>query len=157
MQLGNRYRIDQIVPHAGRMSLLDELVRYDAECVVAALTIRQDAQFFEAGRGVPAYVGIEYMAQAVSAYSGIEAVQAGGKPKIGLLLGSRRYRCSTDYFPLGARLEVVAHMELRDQSNLVVFTCKIIHDGDVVARADMKAVMPDDVHELIRLQTQASN
>jgi predicted hotdog family 3-hydroxylacyl-ACP dehydratase len=151
-QLGIPYRIAEIVAHDARMQLLDELVSYDDEQIVVAVTIRDTTEFCEPGIGVPAWVGIEYMAQAVGAYSGIENVQRGRKPQIGLLLGSRRYRCSVDAFPVGARLIVRARLQLRDTQNLVVFDCDIECNGQQLARADLKAVLPDDVDALLRAQ-----
>lgn len=153
IELNQRYRIDEIVAHAGRMSLLDELVAYDAEHIVVALTIREHTEFYEPGSGVPAWVGIEYMAQAVGAFSGIEDVQAGRKPQIGLLLGSRRYACTVSEFSLGMHLEIVARLALRDENNLVAFTCEVRHAGEQLARADLKAIRPDDVYALVRSQS----
>jgi predicted hotdog family 3-hydroxylacyl-ACP dehydratase len=153
IRLGVPYRIEEIVAHEARMQLLDELVSYNEEQIVVAVTVRDTSQFCVPGVGVPAWVGIEYMAQAVGAFSGIEDVQAGGKPQIGLLLGSRRYRCSVQSFPLGARLIVTANLKLRDAENLVAFHCEIERDGAVLAQADLKAVLPDDVDALVRAQS----
>jgi predicted hotdog family 3-hydroxylacyl-ACP dehydratase len=153
IELGIKYRIEDIVPHAERMLLLEELVDYDAERVIVALTVRESAEFCVSGKGVPAWVGVEYMAQAVAAFSGIEEVQQGNKPKIGLLLGTRRYQCSVPEFPIGARLEIVANLLLRDESNLVAFNCEIKMDSVSVARADLKAVRPDDVLALVQSQS----
>jgi predicted hotdog family 3-hydroxylacyl-ACP dehydratase len=150
VDLDKRYLIGEIVPHAGRMSLLDEMVSYDFEHIVVAATIRENSEFFESGRGVPAWIGIEYMAQAVAAFSGIEDVQAGIKPQIGLLLGTRRYTCTVSEFAVGMRLEIGARLAMRDESNLVAFHCEIRHAGKQLARADLKAVAPDDVHALVQ-------
>ncbi|HTE41875.1 MAG TPA: hypothetical protein VK629_13670 [Steroidobacteraceae bacterium] len=152
LQLGVSYRIDQIVPHAGRMSLLDELLHYDSEKIIAVVHVSERSQFFENDRGVPAYVGIEYMAQAVAAFAGIEEVQADRKPKIGLLLGTRRYNSTVDYFTAGARVEVIARMRYRDPTNLVGFGCEILIDDVPVAAADLKAVLPDDARALLDSQ-----
>ncbi len=153
IQLGIQYSIEQIVAHTDRMQLLDEVVSYDAEQIVVAVTIREATEFYVPGVGVPAWVGIEYMAQAVGAYSGIEDVQRGREVQIGLLLGSRRYTCDVSEFPLGTRLEVCAQLMLRDDTNLVAFNCEIHIDGKRVARADLKAIRPDDVHGLVKSQS----
>jgi predicted hotdog family 3-hydroxylacyl-ACP dehydratase len=156
IQLGIHYDIEQIVAHADRMQLLDEVVNYDAEQIKVTVTIRDNTEFYIPGVGVPAWVGIEYMAQAVGAFSGIEEVQLGRKPQIGLLLGSRRYTCDVSEFPLGARLEVIAQLQLRDDSNLAVFHCEIYLEGKRIARGDLKAIRPDDVHGLVKSQSYES-
>jgi predicted hotdog family 3-hydroxylacyl-ACP dehydratase len=152
-QLGIRYRIEQIVAHADRMSLLDEVLDYSADSITVAVTIRDTSQFYVPESGVPGWVGVEYMAQAVGAYSGVGDVQAGRKPQIGLLLGSRRYRCDWPTFPLGARLEVNVQLQLSDENNLAVFDCRINCNGACIARADLKAIRPDDVHALVSSQS----
>ena len=149
MELGKHYRIDEIVAHAAPMQLLDELIAYDVESIVVGVTVRSDSEFCMPGVGVPAWVGMEYMAQTVGAFSGIEEVQAGLRPQIGLLLGSRRYRSTVDVFPIGARLQVTACMQLRDENNLVCFDCEIQMNGAPVATGDLKAVRPKNVLELV--------
>jgi len=135
------------------MQLLDELIAYDEAQIEVGLAIRPDSEFCEPDTGVPAWVGVEYMAQAVGAFSGIEEVQMGKRPQIGLLLGTRRYQCTVASFPIGARLVIRAELQLRDESNLVAFLCSIDMNGERVARADIKAIRPENVLELIRAQS----
>ena len=142
--------IAAVLPHVGRMLLLDELHDHGPQHVTCGVTIGADTMFCDGANGVPAWVGIEYMAQACCAFSGIEEVQAGGEPSIGLLLGSRRYQSELSYFPLGATLLVRADLQLRDESDLVAFGCTI-HEGDrLLARGDVKAYRPKDVLALIK-------
>jgi predicted hotdog family 3-hydroxylacyl-ACP dehydratase len=152
VQLGVQYKITDLVAHADRMQLLDEVLSYDNEQIVVALTIRDNTEFYVPGTGVPAWVGIEYMAQAVGAFSGIEEVQSGRKPQIGLLLGSRRCTSDVDVFRLGERLEVIAQLQMRDESDLAVFHCEIAIEGKCIARGDLKAIRPRDVEALIAAQ-----
>ena len=142
--------IAAVLPHEGAMLLLDELRDHGPEHVTCRVTIGAGTMFCEGVNGVPAWVGIEYMAQACCAFSGIEEVRAGGKPSIGLLLGSRRYQSEVEFFPLGATLLIRADLQLRDESDMVAFGC-IIHEGDrVLARGDVKAYRPKDVLAVIR-------
>lgn len=154
VELGKHYRIDEIVPHSGFMSFLDELLEYDHEQVVAQVTIREQSEFFVPGRGVPAWVGLEYMAQAVSAFSGIEDEQRGRRPRIGLLLGTRRYRCFTPWFALGARLRVTAHLQLRGEHDLVAFHCVISCGDRTLTSADVKGICPEDLHAVLAARRQ---
>jgi len=142
--------IAAVLPHVGRMLLLDELRDHSLEHVTCGLTIRADTTFCDGVHGVPAWVGLEYMAQACCAFSGIEEVLAGAKPSIGLLLGSRSYRSEVEWFPLGATLHIRADLQLRDDSDLVAFACAIQEGGRMLARGDVKAYRPKDVFALIR-------
>ena len=85
------------------------------------VTIRASTMFCDGVNGVPAWVGLEYMAQACCAFSGVEEVRAGGEPSIGLLLGTRSYRVEVEWFPLGATLHIRADLLLRDENDLVAF------------------------------------
>src|SRR4051812_9305750 len=118
--LGARYRVDELVPHRGPMSLLDAIVDYGPDWLRATVTPRAGARFATA-IGVPAWVGIEYMAQAASAFGGIEQVQRGEQPTIGLLIGARYYRCVQDSFFLGQPLTVIARVAMRDAEDFAAY------------------------------------
>jgi len=150
MSAAPEFPIDAVLPHAGGMLLLDALLEHGPEHVVCAVDIRGDTQFCDGQNGVPAWVGLEYMAQTVCAYSGVEEARAGLKPSIGLLLGARRYDAQVEWFAPGTRLRVRADLLLRDENDLVAFTCTI-HDGDrLLARGDVKAYRPKDVMSVVR-------
>jgi predicted hotdog family 3-hydroxylacyl-ACP dehydratase len=91
---------------------------------------------------VPAWVGIEYMAQTVSAWAGARARGQGGAPRAGLLLGSRRYEARRNAFPSGARLRVEARCELMGANGLGQFDCRIEMDGEEVATARIAVFDP---------------
>ncbi len=146
-----RYTPAQTLPHGPTMTLLDEVLDYDADSARCALTIRQASRFFEAGRGVPGWVGIEYMAQCVGVWAGIHRLQAGQPIVIGLLLGTRSYECSREVFAEGQRLIVRAELLVRDNEGVGVFACEL-GDGDTVwARADIKAFQPDDIENYLKM------
>jgi predicted hotdog family 3-hydroxylacyl-ACP dehydratase len=141
--------IADVLPHAGRMRLLDVLHEHGAEHVVCGVHVHAGAMFCDSVHGVPAWVGLEYMAQTVCAFSGVEEVRAGLAPSIGLLLGSRSYQCSTEWFALGATLRIRADLLMRDENDLVAFACTIQENDRVLARGDLKAYRPKDVLALL--------
>ena len=148
------YRISDLLPQAGRLRLLDELLDFGEEHVVCGVTVRGDSLFCDGVHGVPAWVGLEYMAQTMCAYSGIEEVRGGCKPSIGLLLGTRRYETSQQWFTLGASLAIRADLKLRDDNDLVAFQCTIHEDGRLIAQGDVKALRPKDVRAVLAGETQ---
>jgi predicted hotdog family 3-hydroxylacyl-ACP dehydratase len=131
-----------IVPHAGRMRLLDRLVAFDGESLTAELVIRADSLFAHP-QGVGAWVGIEYMAQAVAAFAGNEALLCGAKVKVGFLLGTRHYACNVPYFPVGAALRVSVRRESLGDNGFGSFTCTIAGEG-IAAGATVTVIQPDD-------------
>ncbi len=62
--------IRSLVPHAGPMVLLDRVISVDEDSLLAEVRIRSDSLFCNID-GVGAWVGIEYMAQAIGAWRGI--------------------------------------------------------------------------------------
>jgi 3-oxoacyl-[acyl-carrier-protein] synthase I len=150
MPLERHYEMSEVLPHQGRMLLLDELIDVGPEHVVCAVAIERDTMFCDGVNGVPSWVGIEYMAQTAATYSGVEEARAGVRPTIGLLLGSRRYKPEVPYFAIGSRLHVHAELILRDETDLVAFSCRIVEGERLLAQADVKAYRPKDVLAVIR-------
>jgi len=144
VKTGERYEVAQLVPHRGHMSLLDTIVEYGDDWLQARVTPAPGAAF-AAADGVPAWVGIEYMAQAASAFGGIEQVQRGERPSIGLLIGARYYRCMQDNFPFGTPLDVFAQIAMRDAEDFAAYDCRIEIAGRRVAECTLKAYRPRDI------------
>src|SRR5437870_2301414 len=97
--------IEDLVPHSGSMLLLDAVLDATAESLRAQVTIRPDSMFCGA-EGVGAWVGIEYMAQAVAAHAGHLGLENKEPVRIGFLLGSRRYEATCPSFSIGSVLQV---------------------------------------------------
>ena len=81
--------IPSLVPHGGAMSLLGRLLSTEGESLVAEVAIGPDSMFCTNG-SVGAWVGVEYMAQAVAAHAGYAAGLRGEPVRVGFLLGARR-------------------------------------------------------------------
>ena len=67
-----------------------------------APTSAPDNPYFVPGLGVPVWVGIELMAQAIAAHAGLGARREQKPPRAGMLLGTRRFEASAAYFPAKA-------------------------------------------------------
>jgi len=144
--------IAELVPHGGAMCLLDRVVEADAESLRAELEIRADSLFFD-GTAVGAWVGIEYMAQAVAALGGWHARRQGAAPKVGFLLGSRRYSANQATFALGQRLVVEVRREFLADNGMGQYDCRIECDGAVLASATLTIFEPVDVAGFLKGQT----
>jgi predicted hotdog family 3-hydroxylacyl-ACP dehydratase len=139
--------VRDVVPHSGRMVLIDRVIAADGESLTAEVTIRADA-LFAGANGVGAWVGVEYMAQTIAAYAGARALQRAEKAKIGVLVGTRQYSCNVPYFPLGATLQIVARRDADSDDHLESFVCCITGDG-IKADAAVTVFQPDDIGLLI--------
>jgi predicted hotdog family 3-hydroxylacyl-ACP dehydratase len=135
--------IEDLLPHASPMLLLDEALTCDGEGAGAAVTIRPDHLFARA-EGVPAHVGIEFMAQTCGVWAGGAAKLEGGAVRLGFLLGTRRYKAARPFFHFGERLEITARLVFRDQG-MGVFDCRISGaGGEVLAEAQLSVYQPDE-------------
>jgi predicted hotdog family 3-hydroxylacyl-ACP dehydratase len=152
VELGHRYRPQQLLQQSDTMLLLDAIDSYGADWIKAIVVVAENNIFFEPGHGIPAWVGFEYAAQAASAFGGIEQVQAGGVPTIGIVLGMREYRCSVPYFLAGDRLTIEAQIVLRDEHDFVAYDCGILRGDERVVQCTLKAYRPKDINELIGVQ-----
>ena len=138
--------VADILPHDGAMVLLDNVLEYDQQSLVAAVTVRNDGMFGD-GKTIPAWIGIEYMAQTVAAHGGMMCHLAGKPINLGFLLGTRRYSCNISEFTVGMHLTVKVERLIEDQG-LGVFTCQILGDGIDIS-AKLNVYQPDKAENKI--------
>ncbi len=131
--------ISGLIPHSGRMILLDRIIDYDEYTLSAELVVRNDSLLGN-DKTVPAWAGIEYMAQAVAAYAGIKSKQAEKPVRLGFLLGTRRYTSNVASFDVGTALTIQVKNIIQDDK-LSVFDCKI-HGTDIEISANLNVYQP---------------
>ena len=98
-----------IVPHRGRMLLLSRVKGYNLEerSIEAEYDITGDCLFYDSAMaGVPAWAGFEFIAQAISAYSGIRNREYGIPPKMGFILSVASMRMEIPFFKAGSTVEI---------------------------------------------------
>ena len=139
--------IEAMVPHRGRMRMIDRLLARDDDAVVVAADITT-ANLFADPQGLPSWVGIELMAQAISAWAGCRSIERGEPVRIGFLLGTRRYECVVPQFALGTSLRVEARRELFGDNGMGMFACRILDGERELARAQVAVFEPPDTSAL---------
>jgi predicted hotdog family 3-hydroxylacyl-ACP dehydratase len=125
--------VSDLLPHTGRMVLVDEVVFSEPDRVRCRLTIRPDSLFVNDGR-VRAAVAVEYMAQAIGVYAGLRAHAAGRPIEVGYLIGTRQLTLDRDHFEVGDELMVDAE-HLWGEEHLGSFRCVVRRGADIVAEA----------------------
>lgn len=136
--------IEDLLPHRGTMLLLDRVVEFAGDTVVAEYAPRADAWYADGSGNMPGWLGIELMAQAVAAHVALVKRLAGLPGKMGALLGTRAYRASAASFAADCVLEVRAREVFRDESGLAGYECAIAQGGAVLADAVLKVYEPED-------------
>ena len=143
----NPWPIADVLPHTGAMILLDHIVACEAERIVCSRRLRAGASFVADDGSLPAWAGLELMAQAIAAWAGCHALAAGEPIRLGFLLGTRHYHATADAFPAGSELRIEAVRHFHDGEGMGVFACRIDAPG-ARAEARLTVFSSPDAEEL---------
>jgi predicted hotdog family 3-hydroxylacyl-ACP dehydratase len=139
----------ELLPHSGRAVLLERVVAHDDTTTVCLVDPYADSRFRDSEGRVPAWIGLEYMAQAIAAHGGLLDLAAGRERRPGFFLGSRRLVFTVDSFPAGVRLSVrVRHH--RGSRGMLAFDCAI---HDAAASEDDAAAMVSGILTVYLLES----
>ncbi len=141
--------IEDILLHRDTMLLLDRLLAFNTDAVSAVYTPRGDAWYADAYGNMPAWIGIELMAQSVAAHVGLRKRNIGASPKHGVLLGTQCFVATRPVFSGGQALRVDARRLYGDASGLAAYACTLSVDDEEVASATLKVFEPDDFATLL--------
>lgn len=143
-----------LLPHSGRMVLIDRITRYGDDFVEAGAQIRSDHILLDGGM-LPYTAFIELMAQAVGAYAGIQSRKNAQPVRLGFLLGTRKLEIFAQSVPVGTHLLATAHMSIQDAGGMGVFDCELrwtdapetssgtLPSDGILARASLNVYSPE--------------
>jgi predicted hotdog family 3-hydroxylacyl-ACP dehydratase len=135
----------ELMSHSKDALLLDEILHADANRLEARLVVRPGTSFSDSSGNLPAWVGPEIMAQAISALSGWRSLRARGHlPGIGLLLGIRSYAAPSGDFLCGETVDVEVIESSEDEEGMAVFEGRIRRSGEVLAAGTLTVFQPLD-------------
>jgi predicted hotdog family 3-hydroxylacyl-ACP dehydratase len=150
--------VAELLPQGPEAIVIDALVEHSATRSVAVAHVDERSTYWE-GSGVPAWAGIEYMAQTIAAHAGLEGRARSEPPALGFVLGTRSYATSVDTFQSGSKLTVTVEPEVVD-GGYAAFKCAIAIDDvatdRVVATAVVTTYRPS-THEIDSLRPAARN
>ncbi len=150
-EFDTREKLSCLVPHRGKMLLLDRIVSVDLEQVqiVTEVDISESSMFFaEPFGGVPVWIAFEYMAQSVSALTGLFGLKTGTPPRMGFILSVTNFCAERNVFPQGTTVRIEVRQTLRVDMS-VTFEGKALVDGKNVARATINACEVDDPKKVL--------
>lgn len=131
----------ELLPHAADMILIDQVLWFDEEQIKTRLTVKPGGLFNRPDGSLPAWVGVELMAQSVAAYAGCHARQKGNAVELGFLLGTRKFECNVEHFPVDSELTIHALRSLEDDSGMGMFECHL-HGQGIHASARLSVFRP---------------
>jgi predicted hotdog family 3-hydroxylacyl-ACP dehydratase len=135
-----------ILPHRGRMLLLSRIKEYDTEnrSLKAEYDIDKACLFYDpAIEGVPAWAGFEFMAQAISALSGITGRLKGEKPKLGFILSVSAMKVYLPVLKTGNTVSIEVWEDYRVDM-VYTFHGRIMAGSEIVAEAKLTVMDVDD-------------
>ena len=142
------YSVAELIPQSQAMVLLDKIIMVGENHIVVELKVRDDGLFSHADRTVPAWLGLEYMAQAIAAFSGYQRKCKNEAIGLGFLLGTRHYQSSVGSFPCGTSLRVRAEKIIEANNDMSVFECTV--EGDSInASGRLNVLLPQDAKKFL--------
>ncbi|RLM22451.1 3-hydroxy-fatty acyl-ACP dehydratase [Brenneria alni] len=149
------------LPHQPPMVLVDSVIRIDDEHAHCQVLVSREsvlAPFLNAEGNLPAWFGIEIIAQTIGVWSGWHGRQNRDyhnhdqQPRPGMLLGGRGYHCKQAFFPAASLLDVNVTLLIRDEK-IGSFDGEIRVNGEKYATGRLTTYQPDD-NELKQLLQQ---
>lgn len=141
--------ITEILPHRGIMLFIDAVSHFSPEAAICTFQPQRNAWYINREGAMPAWFGIEMMAQSIAVHAALTAKSRGEQPKFGALLGSRDYHCTQPSYIAGAPLTITALQELRDDSGLGAYECRIEAEGQIISRAQLKVFEPESFEQFL--------
>jgi predicted hotdog family 3-hydroxylacyl-ACP dehydratase len=128
--------IEELIPHAGPMVLVDGLSAWAEGSASCSLTVRAYAPFVSAAGEVESAVTIEYMAQTVAACLGYEALRGGAGVRVGMIIACKRFVAHADSLRVGDVLAIDVK-RVRGNEMLSHFDCFVRREGEVFSEATL--------------------
>lgn len=136
------------LPHRPPMVLVEEVLLIDEDRAHCRVRVGRDtvlAPFLNAGGQLPAWFGMEILAQTIGVWSGWhDRRRNNAEPRPGMLLGGRGYRCKTAGFPAGAVLDAQVRLLMLDEK-IGSFDGAILINGEHYAGGRLNIYQPDNI------------
>lgn len=130
--------------------MLERILSVGDEQTLAECIPQADRWYADEAGNMPAWIGIELMAQAIAAHVGLLKRLQKAPQKQGVLLGTRSYQSKVAAFTADQVLHIAVTLAYRDDSGLGAYDCKISDDTGELATATLKVFEPDDFESFLQ-------
>ena len=134
----SRQALCDLMPHAGAMCLIDELLQWDSDSILCrSHSHRSPTNPLRGADGLSAVHAIEYAAQAIGLHGGLLAQSVGDAPAAGMLVSLRQTRLSRERLDDTEELLTVSAQRLLadSMSLLYAFEVNLAHETVATGRA----------------------
>lgn len=132
-------RIFELIPHRPPMMLINHIMDLDISHSSSLVTIDIDTPFYEPNKGVPAWVGIEYMGQTAALIAGYRLKKGLIEPHLGFLIGTRAYKTEVGYFKPNTVLKINCRENAMIADGFAKFDCHIAYYSATAENAEVLA------------------
>ena len=147
--------VGDLLPHSSPMVLLTKICGFEENALSAQVDITSGGKFWDyQSQSVPAWVGMEYMAQAIAALAGIKAKHEDRAVRLGFLLGTRKYKIIHPEFNAGDRLRIDVRQLYKDESGMASFECSICCNKRLAVEAKLNVFEPDEANKILNVDAK---
>lgn len=134
------------VPHQPPMRLVERALEVGSDRAVTEAKVTADNPFFRAeSAGVPAWIGLEYLAQTAAVWLGAACERDGRPIQPAFLISSRELVAHRPVLAEGQRLRIEVSPDWADRP-LVAFKGRILgENNETLIEAVFAAYQPDDM------------
>lgn len=132
---------ESLIPHRGRMKLIEWVRKPTPDGLEAEATVREDWPLNK-DRTVSSLLGVELTAQAISALSTWRRGE-GAAPRVGLLVGIKEAEFSSAGIPFGLRL-AIRIQKLYQVGNYAVFQGQISSESGFFGKIVVQVMEPEE-------------
>lgn len=130
--------VTELLPHAPPMIVVDDLSNAGDEWVESTTCVRPEHPLFDTYEdGLPGWALIELMAQTIALHAGFLGRQNAQEPRIGYLLGTRRFELQRTVCQAGERIRIHAKREFHDPEGVSAYQCTAFENDDIIATAKL--------------------
>ena len=143
------------LPHKGKMFLLSRVTEHNIEkhTITSEYDITENCIFYEKEfDGVPSWVGFEFMAQGISALTGITNKIKGLDPLPGFILSVMEFKADVGYLKNNTTIQMKIAEDFRDEQNHVYrYLCELYAkkgDEKPVVSSKISVMETENAHAL---------
>ena len=135
-----------LVPHRGKMFLLDNITDYDIENwkIASETTARETCIFFIEEKGIPNYTLFEFAAQTISALTGLYAKKNNLPVSMGMVLSVTGMNFSLDYIQKDSVIKVTAEKDA-ELGEILTFKVEFTVDSKNAGSGKITVMLADDL------------
>lgn len=125
--------VAELIPHSNKAVLIDRILTHDAPAQHTTVRVVAGAQnsLRRADHSVPAWIAIEYMAQAIAAHEGLIAWVEGRELPVGFLISASKLELRIGNFEAGEILHIASrHVRGRIGLGVLSHQCAVFRERE---------------------------